>query len=242
MLSIDDRLAQITASKPVSAISDVIAVMQSLDALLPDGDGLKWFNLLYLKVTEDVFNNPLAISWERPGWLERLDVVFAHLYFSAIANWITDRTQVARSWTALLESRNKQGIMPVQFALAGMNAHINHDLPIALVQTGHEQHVAPRRRTPEYRDYQRVNAILDGVQEKVKHHLAIGIVGALDRDLGRVDDMIANWNIRKARETAWSNADILWRFTRAPALRTEFLTSLDRLVSLGSHGLLVPVG
>lgn len=51
-----------------------------------------------------------------------------------------------------------------------------------------------------------------------------------------------NWNIRKARETAWSNADILWRFTRAPTLRSEFLTSLDRLVSLGSHGLLVPVG
>ena len=76
----------------------------------------------------------------------------------------------------------------------------------------------------------------------MKHHLATGIVGALNRDLGRVNDMIANWNIRKARETAWSNADILWRFTRAPALRTEFLTSLDRLVSLSSRGLLVPVG
>jgi hypothetical protein len=74
-----------------------------------------------------------------------------------------------------------------------MNAHINHDLPIALIQTGQEQRVAPRRQTPEYRDYQRVNAILDGVQEKVKHHLATGIVGALDRDLGRVDDMIANY-------------------------------------------------
>ena len=134
----------------------------------------------------------------------------------------------------LLESRDKHGIMRVQFALTGMNAHINHDLPIALVQTGQEQSLAPRRRTAEYRDYQRVHAILDGVQEKVKHHLATGIVGALDRDLGRVNDMIANWNIRKARETAWSNADILWRFTRAPALRTEFLTSLDRLVSLGS--------
>jgi hypothetical protein len=242
MPSIDEKLAQIITSQSVSAVRDVVTVMQSLDALLSDDDGLKWFNLLYLKVTEDVFNNPLAISWERPGWLERLDVVFARLYFSTIANWITNRSQVARSWTALLESRNQQGIMRVQFALAGMNAHINHDLPIALVETGQEQRVAPRRRTPEYRDYQRVNAILDAVQEKVKHHLTTGIVGALDRDLGRVDDMIANWNIRKARETAWSNADILWRFTRAPALRIEFLTSLDRLVSLGSRGLLVPVG
>ena len=87
MPSIDDRLAQIITSKPVSAISDVITVMRSLDGLLPAGDGLKWFNLLYLKVTE-VFNNPS----------ERLDVVFASLYFSALANWITDRSKVARSW------------------------------------------------------------------------------------------------------------------------------------------------
>ncbi len=86
MPSIDDRLAQIITSKPVSAISEVITVMRSLDALLPAGDGLKWFNLLYLKVTEDVFNNPS----------ERLDVVFASLIFPR--NWITDRSKVARSW------------------------------------------------------------------------------------------------------------------------------------------------
>lgn len=241
MSSIDQTLAQMITSKPAGTISDVMLIMQSLDALLPDDDGLKWFNLLYLKVTEDVFNNPLAIDWERPTWLARLDVVFAHLYFLAIANWVTDRTKITRSWAALFDSRHKRGIMRVQFALAGMNAHINHDLPIALVQTGQEQRVAPRRRTPEHRDFQRVNAILDAVQDKVKEHLATGIVGAIDRDLGRVDDMIANWNIRKARETAWSNADILWRFTRTPALRIEFLTNLDRLVSLGSRGLLVPV-
>ena len=62
MSPIDDKLAQITASQSIRSIGDVLAVMRSLDALLSDGDGLKWFNLLYLKVTEDVFNNPLVIS------------------------------------------------------------------------------------------------------------------------------------------------------------------------------------
>jgi hypothetical protein len=143
---------------------------------------------------------------------------------------------------SLFEARNKRDIMRVQFALAGMNAHINHDLPIALVQTGKEQSLAPRRTTAEYRDFRRVNDILDAVQENVKHHLATGVVGVIDRDLGRVDDLIANWNIRKARETAWSNAEVLWRLERATRLRNEFLTNLDRLVSLASRGLLVPVG
>ncbi len=35
-------------------IDDVITVMRALDAALPDDDRLKWFNRLYLRVTERV--------------------------------------------------------------------------------------------------------------------------------------------------------------------------------------------
>ena len=35
--------------------------------------------------------------------------------------------------------------MRIQFALVEMNAHINHDLPIALVQVDREQGVQPSR-------------------------------------------------------------------------------------------------
>jgi hypothetical protein len=64
----------------------------------------------------------------------------------------------------------------------------------------------------------------------------------VDEDLGRLDDRLANWGVRKARETAWSNSELLWRLNRVPGLPEDFRVNLDRLVSLSSRGLLVPVG
>jgi len=76
-------------------------------------------------------------------------------------------------------------------------------------------------------------------QEDAKRYIATGIVGLVDQSLGDLDDSAANWGVRKARETAWSNGEILWRLSRVPALRDEFLLNLDRLVSLASRGRLV---
>jgi hypothetical protein len=40
---------------------------------------------------------------------------------------------LSSAWRPLVERRALPGIEPVQFALAGMNAHTNHDLPVAMV-------------------------------------------------------------------------------------------------------------
>lgn len=224
----------------VNSIEDVISVMRGLDDVLQNADGLKWFNLLYLRVTEGVRDSPPAEGWENQRYVERLAVIFAGLYFSAIASWQRDPDSVVRSWAPLFRSRQKRGVARVQFALAGMNAHINHDLPIALVQTSEEQGVVPRRGSPEHRDFERVNAILEVVAERVKEFLATGIVGEVDQDLGRLDDVVALWSVRKARETAYTNGEILWQLRSAPVLSDAFLKNLDRLVGLSSRGLLVP--
>lgn len=243
MLLLGEKLVQIIAARPTITIGDVITVLQSLDGVLPNEDGLKWFNLLYLKVSEGVRDNPPARKWENPKWLERLDVVFANLYFDAIVNWTQNRNKVARSWSPLLNSRSRRDITRVQFAVAGMNAHINHDLPIALLQTGTQQDIQPRHGTPEHRDFEYVNNILQAVETKVKPYIATGIVGVVDQNLGQIDDIIAMWDIRKARETGWTNAELLWHLRSIPVPRAsdDFLTNLDRLVSLGTRGLLVPV-
>ena len=148
---------------------------------------------------------------------------------------------MARSWDPLFKSRNRKGIARVQFAIAGMNAHINHDLPIALVQTSTEQGIIPQRGTPEHRDFDKVNTILEAVSEEVKQFLSTGIVGEIDQDLGKLDNVIALWSVRKARETAWTNAEILWQLRSIPTLSDAFLKNLDRLVGLSTRGLLTPL-
>lgn len=236
----DESLARLIESFAVSDIDGVIAVMRDIDLLLPNEDGLKWFNLLYLKVTEAVRDTPPAGGWEAPQWLERLDVIFANLYFSAIASWHRTPRESARAWRPLLDSRQRANIAKIQFALAGMNAHINHDLAIAVVETGKEQRVRPRRGSPQHRDFERVNTLLEIVEGEVKQFLLTGVIGEIDHNLGRIDDVIALWKVSKARDTAWTNAEILWQLRPVPLLSDKFLLNLDRLVGLSSKGLLIP--
>ena len=138
-------------------IDEVIARMRRIDAQLPPDDGVKWFNFLYLRVTESVRND--TVSWDDPAWLERLDVAFANLYFDALAN----DSACPRAWRALLDVRKRAGIARIQFALAGMNAHINHDLALALAGLG----PLPAEGSPRHRDFVRVNALLERVEAEV---------------------------------------------------------------------------
>src|ERR1700722_20501214 len=124
---IDAQLLQIvTASSPAS-IADVIALMQNVDALLPGNDGLKWFNKLYLMVTQKIDTQPPPNGWEDATWLTRLEVVFAGFYFAAIAGALEQNADTASSWDALFEARARAGVDRIQFALAGRTAHINND-------------------------------------------------------------------------------------------------------------------
>ncbi|MGZ8522141.1 MAG: DUF5995 family protein, partial [Candidatus Binatia bacterium] len=90
-------LYHLISSSPLETVGDVIAVMRGLDRELANDDGLKWFNLLYLKVTEAVGTQPKTVQWENGQWLELLDVNFAKLYFAALCDWQRNRDRVARA-------------------------------------------------------------------------------------------------------------------------------------------------
>lgn len=193
---------------PPATIADVIARMRAIDALLQPNDGLKWFNRLYLMVTEQVDLHPPGGAWQSPIWLNRLDVVFAGLYFDAVAGFL-DRSAVPSAWSALFEARDRTGIDRIQFALAGMNAHINHDLALALLATDDALNVVPSRNDPEFADYQSVNALLDTVMPSALTMLATDTLGFLAQDTGKVGRLLAFWDIRSARNLAWDFANHL---------------------------------
>src|SRR6476646_133836 len=65
---------QILAGAPVATIDEAIAIMQAIDRTLPDADGVKWFNRLYLRVTVSVGAAVRASHFSDPGFLAKLDV------------------------------------------------------------------------------------------------------------------------------------------------------------------------
>jgi hypothetical protein len=197
----------VSAGLPVT-IEDVIAKMKAIDAALADDDGLKWFNRLYLSVTEKVDMDPPAGGWKDARWLLALDVVFASLYFKAVAGYLNGE-DVPNSWEALMESRKKVGVDRIQFALAGMNAHINHDLAFALIETNAKIGVSPTVGSPQYLDYEAVNGLLNVLMPEELTMLATDTLGVLAQDTGKIGRLLAFWDMCKARELAWNFAGYL---------------------------------
>jgi hypothetical protein len=233
----DGKLLEITSGPAPSNIAGVLAVMQAIDAALPGSDGLKWFNLLYMTVTQRVDSAPPPGGWNDAAWLTRLDVVFAQFYFIAIRNWLNDPAGVPSSWKALFAARFSPGIERIQFALAGMNAHINHDLALALLQTDSELNLIPGKTSPEHADYEQVNGILAAVLPRALQFLATGILGELAQDAGKIGRLLAIWDVQAARDLAWDFADHLRGLTGIA--RDTALAAQDQLTGVLGRSLLL---
>jgi hypothetical protein len=235
--------AEITVALPdqsPATITDVIARMHLIQAQLPPRDGVAQFNRMYLAVTEEVLRTSAGHGFEDQEFVERLDVVFANLYFKSLADHNRHPLTCARCWIPLFESRSGARIAPIQFALAGMNAHINHDLVIAVVDTCRELGRAPQHDSAQYRDFTYINTLLARAQDKVEPWFKRGVLGVLDRWLGRTDEVAQMWSIERARENAWIQAEALWLLREQEQLTDRFLLTLDRTVGLAGRGLLLP--
>ena len=229
-------LSTILAARPARSIDEAIAAMSAIDRTLPDSDGLKWFNRLYLRVTLAV--NAGMASFQDGPFLQRLDVVFANLYFDAAIAGDADPAQAPPAWRPLLQARHDPGLARLQFALAGMNAHINRDLPAAIVHSYGEAGGVPSVTDVRHADFERINDLLERVEGEIKTEYTTGIIGAIDAAAGQLDDLAAMWKVRKARAIAWSNAELLWYLRPFPRLRTNFFSQLDSFTGFAGRGLL----
>jgi hypothetical protein len=225
-------------ASPPGTIAEVIAAMQRIDTTLPRKDGVAVFNRLYLQVTKAVLAARATTTFHDPAFLDRLDVVFAELYFDAEATIATGaRCPVA--WRPLLQERSRPHT-PIQFALAGMNAHITHDLPMALVQTCQEQGIAPADDTPQHSDYEAVNGILKLVESQVVVWFDTGLIADLEDVVPQdIDNAMAMWSIVAARELAWDHAKLIWTLRHVAGAAQAYEEVLARETELSGRAMLV---
>ncbi|MGO9197015.1 MAG: DUF5995 family protein [Acidimicrobiales bacterium] len=221
-----------------TSIDDVIARMRQIDSALPSADGVACFNRMYLEVTGQVKDRMTQGFFSDPAFMERLDVVFANIYFGAVDAAAASSAAVPAAWQPLFEARSNTAIYPIQFALAGMNAHINHDLPIAMVQTCTDLGTAPDEGT-HHDDYQKVDALLDAAEQSVRQSFESSGVLQVDRRAQAVLDLVANWSINSARDVAWDTSVALWRCRSVATVEDLVMDGLARTVAMASRCLLV---
>ena len=244
MFPYDSALLAAVQQTP-QTIADVVQLLESIQSICADGDGLKWFNGLYLDVTRAVQARVDAAGFGDPEWFAVLDVRFAGFYFAAVQGALTAEVVPGSGapgcWQALFNVRNQAPIARIQFALAGMNAHINHDLPQAVVDVCQATGIEPQHASTQYDDYTALNATLDSLIEAAKRNLHVRLLGDALPPVSRLEDTLAAWSMSSAREAAWNNAELLEHLEDAPLVSGTFIETLDGLTAVASKTMLVPV-
>jgi hypothetical protein len=228
----------VSLTPALPTIAEVISRLEAIDASLTRKDGVAIFDRLYLQVTRAVDAASVSTEFENRMFVDRLDVIFAGLYFDAETT-IAAGTSCPVAWRPLVETRS-QPREPIQFALAGMVAHINHDLPVAVVSTCQELGLVPEDDSVAHRDYQRVDGLLAIVETHVAAWFDTGLIADIeDVTPEKTDAAIAMWSIVAARDVAWEHAKLLWRLRDIAPLRNGYLDVLARTTELTARAMLV---
>lgn len=122
-----------------------------------------------------------------------------------------------------------------------MNAHINHELPVAMVSTCTALATSPDAG-PHFADYQKVDQLLDAAEQSIRAVLRILPELAADRHLSAAapPDRQLDHQLRPG-DLAWNNCLLLWAVRDDPIARALLLNTLAASTAVASQMLLVAV-
>jgi uncharacterized protein with von Willebrand factor type A (vWA) domain len=219
-------------------IDDVVDRLRGIVAAAAPDDGVRAFAAVYLATTEAVRDRLRAGFFADPDTVDRLDVVFAERFFAAADAAAADGP-VPRVWEPLFAARADRRVLDVQFVLAGMNSHINHDLAVAVVEVCEQLGRAPDT-APFPADYFRVTDVLVEIEAQVRRRL-LERAAALDGPLQPLLHLVDSWSLARAREAAWIKAQVLWQTRGLPLLHEQLVTASEGTVGMTSRHLLTPL-
>ncbi|MER6111485.1 DUF5995 family protein [Streptomyces hirsutus] len=216
-------------------VDTVVSRMRALDSALPRRDGIAVFNRVYLTVTMEADRRIDAGLLADTRAAVTLNVVFAERYLAAVEA-VSEGRRPPACWRPLFQLRHHPGVRPLQFALAGINAHIGHDLALAVVDTCRTLDCEPAWLEDEF---EQVGDLLAALEERIREDLMPG------PDLLQLADPLTHlagaWSLDRARDAAWTTARALWALRGLPDVAEEFAARLDMAVGFAGRMLLTPL-
>jgi hypothetical protein len=213
-----------TNDRTVAAVLD--SMQQRVDAIAAAYAHRRIFAETYLRTTRAVGTAIEGARFEDPEWVERWDVVFADLYLRAYDAYVTetdgagasfgDRSDtggaealvadspmsVPRPWRLAFDA--PPDLPPLRHVLLGINAHVNYDLPQALLDVISDDDFAdPVLMARRRRDHVRIDAVL--ASRVAAEDDALGPRGALDKLLDPLNRLGSKRFLREARQKVWLN-------------------------------------
>jgi hypothetical protein len=146
-----------------------------------------------------------------PRWVAQLLHLFADYYFLALAAYEQDDARTPAVWRMAHDAAVQQQTQILQDLLLGINAHINYDLVLTLVDMLEPEWtiLSPEQRRQRYEDHCHVNTIIAATVDSVQDQVVTPDsrwLGLVDWALGPLDEHMAARLIRLWREDVWQQA------------------------------------
>ena len=201
-----------------------------LEPLEAGGDQRRYFHATYQRTTIAVADEIKRGGFDDPGWVERWDVAFADLYLDALEASLTGR-RPSGPWDIAFSA--PAGLPVLRHVLLGMNAHINYDLPQALLAVITDEEFGDAallaRREADHQAIDGVLAARVAAEDDELTRLS-GPTPLLDRLLRPFNRLGTQRFLREARRKVWANAIALSRARRqGPDAYTAVLAQLEEL-------------
>jgi Family of unknown function (DUF5995) len=201
----------------LAELPTVESLIARMDALLvqlrEQQDPRRFFHATYLRTTRAVGAELAAGGFLDTAWVQRWDVVFAGFYLDALEAYRRGG-RVPGPWAVAFGAG--AAVPPLRRVLLGMNAHINYDLPQALLavisdaEFGDAALLARREA-----DHRHVDQVLAAVVDRAAAvPETAGRRSPPDRLLGPANRLATKRFLVEARAKVWGNARVLARARR----------------------------
>jgi hypothetical protein len=219
------------------AIEELVARMEALlGPLEARGDGRRYFHATYLRTTRAVGSELEGGGFLDAPWVERWDVAFARLYLDALE--ADQRGEVPSGpWKVAFAAADQRAtaLPPLRHVLLGMNAHINYDLPQALLEVIDDQEFQdPGLLARRAADHRHIDTVLAARVDAEDTELGAvsGQRSLLDRVLTPANRLGTKRFLAESRAKVWANAHALALARRQGCdAYTVLLAELERLAA-----------
>lgn len=224
-----------------TSLDDFCDRLTRLEKLLAGrGDPRAIFAAMYRVLTEKAIRSMEEGFFDDPEWTQRFVVSFGNLYRVAFLEHETGHAdRIPGAWRIAFDAVDDDRITVFQHAILGIHAHINHDLAFALAEV-----TPPGERARRFHDYTLTNRFLIGSVDDVEAILASAFdseLGALDDDLGGLDEALLRRLLSRWRNNAW-RLSALFDGSRSPLQEEFYAALLDRLTARRARYLLGSAG
>jgi hypothetical protein len=211
------------------SIAETIEAMRA--AALGCDDATAYFPALYTVVTERISDAiDTGTRFKDGPRLDRFATAFADLHLRAR----TDLSYRPQCWQACWNVADDKSLLIVQHVLLGINAHVNHDLPIATVATCGD---APLDSMKD--DFYGINDVLGETYHEIIRSLG-RVSGWANAAASLGGGQLFNFSLRVGRDRAWGTAQHLYAKRDDAAASADYRKEIDEVVSVLSYMITQP--